>query len=233
MKTRLLIALCCFALILSCDPLVLENNTRVLVKGSVQDSNGMPIANAEILVYAKKGSGIPTTAEIDKNMLGSNVSDAQGNFSVTSILARDDEFTVEVKSSNEFSLYVYQTNTEEYIPSDLIFNIPTITLSKLSTVDFNIAKTSSEENTLQYNFRYVADFCFEVYDEEELDVNESLCPFEEGFGQNLNLDNPNASGDFIAPLGSIVQFNYSLNGEPTQTETFTLNQDTYNFEFNY
>jgi len=218
----------------SCDdPLVLENDTRIIVKGKVIDSNNLPISNANILVYAKKGEGIPTASDIDKKILGSNFSDSNGDFSVISVLARDDEFTVEVKANDDYTLYVYQTNTEDYVPTDLVFNIPTITLNKLATINYDIARISDEENTLQYNFRYLGDFCFEVYDDEDLNIGESRCLLEQGFGQNLTLNNPTATGDFVAPINSIVQFNYRLNGGEMQSETFTLNQEDYEFEFSY
>lgn len=233
MKIQKIFWLCFFILIFSCDPLVLESDIRVLVNGKVLDNDGTPIANAEILVYANKGAGLPTPSELDKKMLGHNFSDTQGNFSVTSVLARDDEFTVEVKATEEYSLYVYQTNTLEYVPSDLVFSIPTITLNKLSNITYNITKTSSEENTLYYNFKYIANYCVEVYDEEILNVNQSLCEVDQQFIGHLDANDTADTGDFKVPLGSVVQFTSRINDEPNHIETFTVNQENYVFEFSY
>lgn len=233
MKLQKIFSLCVFILIFNCDPLVLESDIRILVNGKIEDTNGVPISNAEILVYANKGGGIPLPSEIDKKILGSNFSDAQGYFSVTSVLARDDQFTVEVRANEDYSFYVYQTNTEEYVPSDLVYNIPTISLIQLTNVNYNITKTSTQECTLNFNFRYITDFCFEVYEEETLNENRSLCGIEQQFGRNLDTTDPDSNDDFKAPLGSIVQFSYRINDEPNQTETFTISEENYVFEFSY
>lgn len=234
-KFKPIIILAFLITLLNCesDPLVLKKDTRVLVKGNIEDANGASISNAEILVYAKKGNGYPTAIEEDKNMLGSGFSDAQGNFSVTSALAIDDEFTVEIKATDDYSLYVFQTDTEEYVPHSLIYSIPTVTLHQIATINYNITKTSIDDNSLQCWFRYVGNYCFEVYNSDGLDGNRSDCPSSKFLSRNLTVNNPDTDGNFTTQLGSIIEFTYSLNGEPNVSEFITINDLTHEFTFTY
>ena len=75
--------------------------------------------------------------------------------------------------------------------------------------------------------------CNEVYMNEELIEEESFCFNTETFGGNLSNDNPTVDKNFSSIVGSDVVFTYSVNGAPQITQTLTIDQTDYEFNFRY
>jgi len=222
-------------LLLSCETRF-ETNTRVLVKGKVVDDFGQPISNAEISVYTQKGTGYiltPGPSGEDEYLLGRNICNADGTFSVTSIFDEDVDFFIEVVSDNNFSEYIYKTSTLFYTPENLVFDLQTVTLKELVNVNYNISRVSGEGNSISYTFTFIDDFCIEVFEEGELIENESYCFQDIELNGTLNDNLPNIERNFSSVLGSIVEFTYSINNQPEVSETFTIGQENYEFTFTY
>ena len=215
--------------VFSCAETQIDNNIRVLINGNVVDQNNQNIPNATIQIFADANA---TGAE--RVLLGEGESDADGNFSVTSLFGPNDLFYAEVTLSDQFSSYRYQTNTEEFTPFDLTFNLETVQLNELTTLTYNITRESEENNTLQYSFMYFDADCIEVYEEGVLDESQSFCNTMRTTGATLNNLAPNAENrSLIVPLQSEVEFRYSINDGATVSEIITVNSADYAFEFSY
>ncbi|WP_299095210.1 carboxypeptidase-like regulatory domain-containing protein [uncultured Winogradskyella sp.] len=215
--------------VFSCEDTIIEDNIRVLVHGSVVDQNTEPITNASIKVYADADA-----FGADRVLLGEGVSDASGNFNITSLFGPNELFLVDVSSGDQYSTYRYQTNTEEFTPNDLTFNIETVELKALSSFTYNIIRESGEGNTLQYNFTYFDANCIEIFEEGVLDESQSYCNSMRVTGSTLNNLSPNIENrSFIVPLQSQVEFTYSLNEGEEVSEIITINSSDYAFEFSY
>lgn len=213
-----------------------EDDIRVLVKGKVVNSFGEPIADAEVSVYTRRGRGIffaPGPSGSDDYVLGRNYSDSNGDFSVTSIFDKDEDFSIGIDAGDEYGKYGYYTNTEDYVPSDFVFNLETVTLKNISNVNYNISRVSGEGNTLRYSFKYENDYCEEYYEQETLNEDQSYC-YADVFENRLLSDNqPDLESSFSTTNGSTVEFIYSINDQPEITETFTITDPTYEFTFSY
>jgi hypothetical protein len=214
-----------------CSP-SFEDNIRILVKGVIKDQENNPISNAEIKVYTRDASGFFTFSD-SEYLLGQNTSQSNGVFAVTSMFDKDADFSIQINAGVNYTKYVYQTSTENYTPSDLVFNLETIVLKQLGNVNFNITRTSGEGNTIQFSFKYVNDLCVEFFDEGVIDTNQSFCFEELTIGTTLGDNRPDFENNFIIPFGTIVEFTYSINEQPEVIETFIINQENYEFLFNY
>ena len=215
--------------VFSCEDTEIQNNIRVLVIGNVTDQNTQPIANASIRVYADADA-----FGADRVLLGEGVSDASGNFNVTSLFGPNELFLVDISFGDQFSTYRYQTNTEEFTPGDLTFNLETIELKAIANFNYNIIRESGEDNTLQYSFSYFDADCVEVYEDGVLNETQSNCNGMRFIGSTLNNLSPNVENrSFIVPLQSQVEFTYSLNEGDEISEIITINSAEYAFEFSY
>ncbi|WP_178986591.1 carboxypeptidase-like regulatory domain-containing protein [Winogradskyella helgolandensis] len=220
----------CFLMtVLSCE-VQLDANTRILVEGIVKDQDNVPISEAKISVLTKRGN---YSSSENQYILGEGYSNADGHFSVISLYDGDEDFAIEIDGGDTYSTYVYKTNTLEYTPLDLTFNLETVNLKKTATFNYDIVRTSGTSNTLSYSFKYLDGFCLEYYDGSTLNEYQSSCYQEHVLGQFLNDNNSDTEWSFSLPLGEVVTFTYSINDEPEQTEFITINQDNYDFTFNY
>lgn len=213
-----------------------EDDTRILVKGTIEDGLGNPIPDVEISVYRGELFVFlfaPLPSFDDEYLLGQNYSNSEGEFSVTSLYDKDQYFKIILDAGDAYTQYIYQSNTEDYIPSDLTFNLDAVTLYKLGTLNFAISRTSGDGNSIEYTFRYSSPLCVEYYEEEIINIEESNCYRDEFFNGTLNDENPNIESQFNVSVGTQVEFTYSVNGAPEITETFIINQENYEFTFSY
>ncbi len=211
-------------LFVSCGPPEFKKNTRVLIKGNIVDENNNPIPNIEINIFTGRSSDY---------LLGSGLSKQDGTFSITSLFDSDDEFQIVVNGKDTYSTYYYLTNTKNYIPEDLVFDLKTVALNRISNVNFNITRISTKETIFEYSFQFKNTNCFEFFDKGILDIITSNCLKEVHLNRLLNQNNPEVSSGFTTLLGSIVEFKYSKNDEPEITETLTIDKENYEFKFSY
>ena len=210
-----------------------EDNTRVLVIGKVVNSSDEPIENAQISVYTRRPRGIFVSSGYDDYLLGRGYSGSDGEFSVTSILDLDDEFSIEIDGEEDETKYRYYSSTIDFVPSNLIYNLNTVEIKKIATINYNITRESGEENNLSYTFKYSSIYCAEYYEQGVLNENYSYCYNDLEDYRLLTDVNPDAERSLETTLGATVEFTYSINNQPEITETFTVNQPNYEFTFNY
>ncbi|WP_407556383.1 hypothetical protein [Winogradskyella sp. 4-2091] len=234
MKRKLIIlpVLCLFLSTFSCVDRF-EDDTRILVTGQVINEAGDPVENAIISVYTRRPRGIFVSSGFDEYVLGRGYTNESGEFSVTSVLDLDDEFSIEIDAEDELSKYRYYTSTINYVPPSLVYDLNIIELKALGTLNYNITRTSGEGTTLDYRFKYTNINCVEYYEQGSFDENQSYCYndlLDFGF---LNDNNTEVEHSLNTVLGTIIEFTYSINNQSEITETFTIDQSNYEFTFSY
>ena len=230
MNKKWILFYCLFHLVLiSCEETEVENDIRVLVTGNITDQNTMPISNAHIEVYIDTNSSLT-----ERILVGKGFSNNTGNFIITSLFGPNELFYVEISAGDQYATYRYQTNTQEFTPSDLRFDLETVQLARLATFNYDIIKTSTGNNTLAYSFRFIRPQCSQVFDEGELNETASQCY---GTGQTsgqLSAISPNVEDREIkVPLGSQIEFIHRINEEESISEIIDVNTIDYAFQFNY
>lgn len=228
-KFRLIV---CLLFVVSCNT-EFEKNTRVLVKGNLIDQNNSPIVEAEVSVYTRRATGFFSYPGGIDFLLGRYHSNIDGSFSVTSLFDKSMVFSIEIDAGEYFSRYSYVTNTVEYSPEDLVFDLQTQMLKKLSKVNFNITRASARGTSIRFNFIFQDTNCIEFFDQGNLDPLQSSCFIDSQIGGVLNDTTPEISSLFITALGSTVSFSYSINEEPEITQSITIDQENYDFNFSY
>ncbi|RYH73381.1 hypothetical protein EVU94_09290 [Flavobacteriaceae bacterium 144Ye] len=220
-----------FTLLIACETRF-EDNTRILVKGSVKDQYDLAIQNAQINVYTSRVTSFLGGEQ--EFLLGSGFSDSNGEFSVVSLFDKDEDFSVEIDAGPNHSKYVYKTSTINYEPTNLTFDLGNRILLELTAVNYTIYRISEEGNNIQYSFRFTSEFCSEVYNEGVLNIEDSQCNTQQFLNGALNDSTPDIEGDFYAPTGTEVVFIYSVNEAPESTETFIVENNSNNeFVFSY
>ncbi|MUU79444.1 dioxygenase family protein [Winogradskyella endarachnes] len=219
----------------SCDT-SFESNTRLLVKGKVVDSDGNPVENAEISTYTYRGTGFfiyPAPTGSTEYLLGKNVSDANGDFSVISLYDNSSDFSIEIKANEDYSEYIYRTSTYDYTPDDYLINLQEVTLNNLAQATISISRTSGEGNTISYSLNYFYPTCIEVYDEGVLNSAETFCNYPSYINNTLDDNLPDTAHTLNVTQGSEISFTYSINNEPEITEILIVDVSNYQFNFNY
>ncbi len=232
-KTFFLIIFTC---LLQCE-VPYKDNTRLLIKGKIVDENNQPILNSEIKVFVRRDSdflfSLGASNENDGVFLGRATSANDGTFSIITLLGEDEDFVIEIYGGDDYSKYMYRTNTETFIPDDYLIDLETIILARRAAFEFNITRTSPTGTELQYNFDYFSIPCLEVYDNGVLNEEETSCYEQRNRNRFLNDERPDSLGDFFSFLGSEVVFTYSINGQPEVTEILTIDETEVQFNFNY
>ncbi len=229
MKLNLLCLLAIFTFI-GCGPPEFERNTRILVKGIVVDQNNTPISNINIDIYTERSNGIYRGREY---LLGRGLSNEEGAFSITSLFDRDEDFQIEIYAEQSFSTYFYRRDTENYPRRDLTYDLKTVTLNKLAEVKYNISRTSPPNTELRFSFQFKGSQCFEVFDDNGLNLIQSNCLEEVDFERLLTENNPSESRTITTLLGSTVKFTYAINNGPEIVDTFIVDREDYEFNFSY
>ena len=200
------------------------------MSGQVLDEVNQPITQAQVEIASR----IATSIFGEENLiLGSGLTDDSGSFNVVSLLERDDEFAVKVNKNQDFTSYTYITDTAANNLDDLEINLGEVSLKRIATVSFNISETSDVGNTLNFTLKYNDIECVEFFNGEEIDVNNSFCFQQVQITQVLENTVTSANGIFSTPLLSEIEFTYSINNQAPITETFIVNETSYEFTFNY
>lgn len=216
-------------LFVGCEETQIDNDIRVLVKGNVIDQTSSPVSNAHIEVYTDTNSSLS-----DRVLVGEGYSNAAGEFNVTSLFGPNDLFYILISADNQYSTYRYQTSTEEYTPNDLLFDLHTVELAQLAVFNYSITKESDDDMTLDYIFRFIEPYCFEIYEEDVINETASSCFEVKQFSGQLNNLNPNVEdGQILVPLQSQVEFIYSINEGEQTSQIIDVNTLEHAFQFNY
>lgn len=220
-------------LLTSCTP-ELEPNKRILVKGFVLDSEGRGLSGHEVNVYTRRSSGffIFSYGE-DEYLIGSGKTISDGSFSVTSLSDRDDDFAITIDGKESYTDYSYATETQNYSPPDLIYELGNVLLKKKAKVNYTITRISGAGISISYSFSFQSPNCYEVYEEGVLNPQVSDCFTDVTINGFLNDNAPDISREFTTVLGSVITFMYSIDEQPMITETFTVDQTNDTYEFTY
>lgn len=223
----------CFlcVLISNCAP-EFVNDTRILAKGTLVDGAGVPIANRKVNINARN---YPVLSDTNQNryLLGSNITRSDGSFEVVALLVYNEDVYISINGGDDSVDYIYKTRIGDFVPNNLTFDLGTVVLRKKATVNYSISRTSAPGNSIAFSFSYQSPNCVEVYEFGVLIPEMSDCYSEQVRNGNLDDDNPDFSSQFESTLGSTVVFSYSINGAPTTTESFVIDQTTLDYEFNY
>ncbi|TCK64781.1 hypothetical protein DFQ05_2518 [Winogradskyella wandonensis] len=213
----------------SCAETQVDNNVRVLILGRVVDGDSNPIENATIHVYTE-ADGLGAS----RVLLAEGISGTFGDFKITSLFGSNSRFYIEVTNGFEYANYTYTTNTSEYRPEDLTFNLQNVVLNKLSRFTYNITRESVAGTTLDFRFRYTDPFCREFFIDGELDAAQSYCFEERLTGRILSDDLPDAiNREFATAFNSTIIFTYKINDGIEQEEVINVNLEDYDFSFSY
>ena len=232
-KCHLVLVLSLFLMVLNCDTRF-TGNTRVAVEGVVIDTEGNAIEGAEISTYTSRTTGTflaldPTGS--NEFLLGRNYSNVNGNFSVVSLF--DDGLDIEIIAGEDYSRYVYASYGGDFVPPNNIFYLEDVTLNKLALVNYNISRTSGEGNVISFTLNYRDPDCRLVYIDGVLNEEESNCNSTNFLTRTLNDNVSDIEGSLSTIVGSTLEFVYAVNGAPEITETFSVDDSNFQFNFTY
>ena len=222
-KVVLLFYILCFG----CNKTDIENDLRILVKGKVVNQ-GLAIGSAEISVNTDSGG-------YGANMvkLGGGTSNPDGTFEFVSLYGQNEFFEIEVSYQDNYSSYLYLTNSENYYPQDLTIDIGTIELREIANFNYNFTRTSPQGTTLEYTMFYTNPNCVEYFENNVLNPVQSSCYEQFTFSRTLNDINSEVNQSLSVPLGSNIEFSYSIAGGALITEIITVNQSNFDYDFSY
>ena len=231
MKNPLILCLFLFVIVNSCAP-EFVNDARILATGTLTDGNGNTLPNKQVNLYIRNFSGFIDDYQT-QYLVGSGISNEDGSFDVVGLLAYDENFFIAINGDDEHVDYIYQTSIGNQLPSNLAFELGTVFLKRKATASFNITRASSPGTSISYSISYQIPYCFEVYEEGILVPEMSNCYTQDSISGLLNDDNPNGTASMNSTVGSMLTFTYSINGQPEVTETFTIDQPNFSYEFTY
>ncbi len=242
MKRKYLIPLLFLGILMllqSCEPDV-RDDFRILVKGSIVDSQNNPVANISVRCQTY---GI---------ILGQAVSDANGQFQFTSLDV--DSYNplnilVNVKSDNyyydggynyyeggfnydltenaDYSAKQYFSNLQNRPAAT--YNLGKIQLNQAARLAVLFTNIPGDNNAVAYKLEYDSAICL-----VDLNLNDSEdCHFDDDFYQQLDINSSNFQINLNSQLGTTVLFKYILNNEPEQIISIPLTnfENTYVFEY--
>jgi len=221
-----IVLLLCFVSCLDTD---VDDNVRVLVKGKIVDQDNSPVMGAKINVYTDANNSISNAV-----LLGEGLSNVNGEFEITSLFGSNTLFYTTVELNDAYSSYRYRTNTSEFRPENLVFDLQTVELRQLSTFEYSIVRETEENSTLNYSIRYIDPFCLEVFEDGVLNEFQSLCYFESILNRSLDNNIPSVqNAQLRVPLGSSIEFSYSINDGDQIVEVFNINSTSIDVQFTY
>lgn len=224
------LALCALAVFSYNCAFDIEDNTRVLVKGTLVDSQGNPLQ--DILVSSKG----------DDNNLGSQLSQADGTFEYTSLESNRvyDIFINEqnffsgsgVIGNTDFQQIKYSNVTASGSRKRDVYDLGTLTLFQRATLLLQINKTSSGNAVLQWELQFTDDRCSFVTNDSDI-LEESFCNETNEVDNVQNNDRPDFEQSYETLLDTEATFNYTIDNGPLQSIQIIINQENTDYVFEY
>lgn len=230
LRLKEILKICTFILLSACE-VPYKNNARLLVKGEVRDQDGAPIADANISVKVRVGESIFLSDATSTLSTMRTLED--GTFSTIMLFPVDENFAVEVDATPSFIRYQYRTDTRNSHISQNLIDLGLVTLKQNAQLNYNITRVSSNVETFYFRFFFENNACVEFFDDGILNDDLSSCYEYIDWDGTLTDESPDFSSSFVTTLGSEVNFQYSINGLPTVTQTFTINSLEDEFSFTY
>lgn len=222
----------------SCEPEI-RDDRRILVKGSIVDSQNNPVANISVRCQAYS------------TILGQAVTDANGQFQFTSLEVESYNplnILVNVKSNNYYNDgYDYYdggfnydlTENSDYSGKQYFsnfqnrpaatYNLEKIQLNEAARLALLFTNIPGDNNAIAYKLEYDSAICL-----VNLNLNDSEeCHFDDDFYQQLDINSTNFQINLNSQLGTTVILKYILNNEPEQSISIPLTnlENTYVFEY--
>lgn len=218
-------------LLLQCGP-DYQTNKRVLIKGQLQNDTGEPMRNIDVSAFTLTDDYFQGNQQ-NGYLLGRNKSQEDGSFAVICLLDVDSDFFITVNGIEDYIDYSYVFKTDFSEPEDLVVDMGTVTLRKRANVTFNLSRTSPAGTSIDFIISYENPFCAVVYEDDSLMSEESTCFERTTFTRSFDGNSENFSSSFNSVLGSDVTIIYSIDNQPEETETFTIDQSNFTYEFTY
>lgn len=214
-------------LILSCAFLQscydIDDNRRVLVIGSTGDRFGFPI------------EGIAVEARGNSSVLGSAISNENGNFEFTSLESTTEDFSIyinpEITGDTLYASPVYINLDETSMPignrknrrSQNLYDLGMVKLPKLAFFEI-IINRSTLQDTLTYTLEFPGIVCQNYFIEDKLDTMRSECFSLTQRSGTLLPGDQNLELGYRSLKDSAVVFSYHINSAPTQQATILLDK---------
>lgn len=210
----------------------IDDNRRILVSGRIVDDIGNALGQ------------IPVETRGNGNLLGTSVSDDQGNFSFTSLESNARDFTIllnpESAGDTLYTSIIYRNNPQassdepiEAVREQNLYDLGTVQLRQFAFLGLEIRRSTNASDTLYFNLQTTETFCEQFYTNDQLDSERANC-----FEQSIK------SGDLLpeeqrlrASVRSVKRdtavFRYRLNDQELQEVKIPINQynTSYVFEF--
>ncbi|WP_271424825.1 carboxypeptidase-like regulatory domain-containing protein [Aequorivita sinensis] len=210
------------------------NDKRVLVTGTIVDSNNNPISNISVRSETSREA-----------LLGETISNENGQFEFTSLMSKPPyNFYIAVNSKpfSEIWHYHYDTELIENIDYSAkafydesnnrnasTYHLGVIQLNKYAKLNLHINNIPGVTNTLEYKLNYDSAICRVNLNGNDL----NRCEDDESEFRFLDSEYSDIHINVESQLGTTVAFIYKLNGEPEQTISIPLTnpENTYVFEY--
>lgn len=209
-----------------------QTNKRVLIKGQLQNSNGEPLGNIDVSAFTLTDNYFQGN-QPNGYLLGRNKSQVDGSIAVVCLLDVESDFFVRVNGIEDYIDFSYVFKTDLPEPENLVVDMGTVTLRKKARVTFYFTRTSPVGTTIDYTISYQNPFCAVVYEDNNLLSEESSCYEQITITNNQDSDNTTFMNVFESVLGSNFTFTYSIDNQPEITETITIDQSNFTYEFTY
>lgn len=144
------------ALIISSCQVDYEDNSRLLFKGSVNDSLQNPFPGVPVTVYASPNPLVLITTE----SIGTGITDADGTFEIVTLSPKNPTFLevhvndfLQEKNNPEFGSYTFR-RIDVLGENEATYNIPEFTLEKRVNTALEIKRVSNVADSLSFRYRY-------------------------------------------------------------------------------
>lgn len=208
----------------SCDYVEIENNRRIVVSGQVLDFNRNALPEVEVSVTA------------NNIILGIDETNTNGHFEVLSLETENQSLNFLV-GSNQFNTnftsvsYVINENAEVRTAND--YDLGVVIIGRRAGLNVAIEKeTNSTAEELEYSVRFMGANCSFVISRGQV-MEDAECYQEENLSGRLNAERPSAEFSLSSILDTMVAFEYSINGAPSQTILINLTDRNNDFTFTY
>ncbi|MGJ8591642.1 MAG: hypothetical protein ACSHXF_03795 [Aquaticitalea sp.] len=209
-----------------------QTNKRVLIKGQLLNDIGAPLEDIDVSAFTLNENDFQGNIE-NGYLLGRNKSGSDGSIAVVCLLDVNSDFFIRVNGLDNYIDYTYVFKTDLPEPENLSIDIGTVTLRQKAEINVLFTRISPVGTSIDYTILYQNPYCVEVYEDDDLILEESSCYEEISMIDNFDGTNTNFTNGFMSLLGSTVTIIYSINNQPETTETFTIDQPNYTYEFSY
>lgn len=228
MKKLILLAFL-FSLV-SCEEVLIEENSRIQVKGTLNSLENSSVSGIHVFSAGTFESSLgPDTDKI----LGRTVSAENGNFNFISLDTYSHDLLLAVNPEGidhnpEYSSLYYFDPSGEH---DKLYDLGELQLAKKVEFKLNIERTSQSQDTLRYVLDYqkpVKRFIYENGNFTEQPDNDNFISIRRHLPESEPLT-------YTLPIMEATElvFSYSLGNDPLQQVTIPISTENTSYDFEY